>query len=288
MRLLLEEDYELFCGKGGSDKRLQAPDKIPARELFFSESLTEDINFLKNSLMEESFVELQKRLEENSLPKGVAILLHGLPGTGKTATAEMIAKATGRSVYHVDIAASKSFWFGESEKLFKKIFTDYRRMCETEDRKPILLFNEADALFSKRRNVDTGGNCAQTENALQNILLEEMETLDGILIATTNLTENLDDAFERRFLFKIKFGKPTTEAKKNIWKSKLNWLTDEDCDKLAVKYDLSGGEIDNIVRKSVMENVLTGKQPTLAMLESWCRGENLERKGGNAIGFSRN
>ena len=285
--LLLEEDFDLFASKGGSDKRLVSPDKIPARELFFSEELTEDIDFVKNSLQEEAFAELQKRLEANALPKGVAILFHGLPGTGKTAAVDMIAKATGRSVYHVDIAASKTCWFGESEKLFKKIFTDYRKMCETEERKPILLFNEADALFSKRRDVGAGSdNCAQTENALQNILLEELETLDGILIATTNMCDNFDTAFERRFLFKVQFGQPNTDAKRAIWKSKLSWLTEEDCDLLAKKYNMSGGEIDNIVRKSMMEEVLIGNRPTLAMLEAWCRGEKLARKGGNAIGFA--
>ncbi len=284
-QLFLEADYDLFQRKGGADKRLVAPEKIPSRELFFSEELTKDLDFVKNSLEDTAFVELQKRLEENSLPKGVAVLFHGLPGTGKTAAVDMIAKATGRSVYHVDIAASKTCWFGESEKLFKKIFTDYRRMCETQERKPILLFNEADALFSKRRDVDSG-NCAQTENALQNILLEEMETLDGILIATTNLCDNFDTAFERRFLFKVKFGQPNTDAKKSIWKSKLPWLTEEDCSKLAAKYDLSGGEIDNIVRKSMMEEVLSGNRPDVAMLEAWCRGEKLTRKSGNAIGFA--
>lgn len=286
-RLFLEEDFDLFASKGGSDKRLVSPDKIPARDLFFDEELTEDINFVKNSLQEEAFAELQKRLEANALPKGVAILFHGLPGTGKTAAVDMIAKATGRSVYHVDIAASKTCWFGESEKLFKKIFTDYRKMCETEERKPILLFNEADALFSKRRDVGSGSdNCAQTENALQNILLEELETLDGILIATTNMCDNFDTDFERRFLFKVQFGQPNTDAKRAIWKSKLSWLTEEECDLLAKKYNMSGGEIDNIVRKSMMEEVLTGNRPDMAMLEAWCRGEKLTRKGGNAIGFA--
>ena len=285
-QLFLEEDYDLFQRKGGADKRLITPEKIPTRELFFSEELNRDLNFVKNSLEDSSFVELQKRLEENSLPKGVAVLFHGLPGTGKTAAVDMIAKATGRSVYHVDIAASKTCWFGESEKLFKKIFTDYRRMCETEERKPILLFNEADALFSKRRDVDSG-NCAQTENALQNILLEELETLDGILIATTNLCDNFDSAFERRFLFKVKFGQPDKAAKKAIWKSKVSWLTDEECGKLAAQFDLSGGEIDNIVRKSFMEEVLTGNRPTMEMLEAWCKGEKLHAGKGAAIGFNK-
>ena len=285
MHLFLEEDFDLFNSNGNSDRRLITPDKIPARKLFFSEELTSKLNFVKNSLEESSFVELQKRLEENSLPKGVAMLFHGLPGTGKTAAVDMLAKATGRSVYHVDIADSKTCWFGESEKLFKKIFTDYRYMCEREKRKPILLFNEADALFSKRRDVDSG-NTAQTENALQNILLEEMETLDGILIATTNLCENFDAAFERRFLFKVKFGQPSTEAKKAIWKSKLSWLSDEECDKLATRYDLSGGEIDNIVRKTFMEQVTSGVRPSLETIEDWCRNEKLGTKNGNAIGFA--
>ncbi len=284
-RVFLDKDYDLFCAKGGSDARLLTPDKIPARELFFNDELLQDINFLKDSLMDDSFVELQKRLGDSALPKSVTALLHGLPGTGKTAVAEMIAKATGRSVYHVDIAASKTCWFGESEKLFKKIFTDYRQMCEREERKPILLFNEADALFSKRRDVNSG-NCAQTENALQNILLEEMEKLDGILIATTNLCDNFDDAFDRRFLFKIKFGKPNTEAKKAIWKSKLPWLEEEACKRLAANYDLSGGEIDNIVRKAMMEEVLTGKRPVVETLESWCRGERLESGTCSKLGFA--
>lgn len=283
--LFLEQDFVLFESKGGHDKRLISPDQIPDRQLFFSKELSKDLDFLKETLMEENFVGLQERLKERNLPIGVNVLLYGLPGTGKTASAEMIAKTTGRSVYHVDIAASKSCWFGQSEKLFKRIFDDYRHMCKTEERKPILLFNEADALFSKRKDVDSG-NCAQTENALQNILLEEMEKMDGILIATTNLSENLDSAFDRRFLFKIKYGQPDKEAKTAIWKSKLEWLTDDECRKLAANYDLSGGEIDNIVRKSEMEALLHGNRPDLTMLESWCRNEKLNNGKCNAIGFN--
>ena len=285
--LFLEKDLELFNIKGKSDKRLIAPDKIPDRKLFFSAELGNELNFVRESLMDDNFKNLQQRLADNSLPKGVTLLFHGLPGTGKTAAAEMLAKTTGRSVYHVDIAASKTCWFGESEKLFKQIFTDYRKMCEKEEKKPILLFNEADALFSKRKDVNSG-SCAQTENALQNILLEEMESLDGILVATTNLSVNLDSAFDRRFLFKLYFGQPDTEAKKAIWKSKLSWLSDEDADKLAYRYNLSGGEIDNIVRKTLMEEVLNGQRPTFATLESWCKGEKLEQKKGGTIGFTKN
>ena len=115
-----------------------------------------------------------------------------------------------------------------------------------------------------------------------------METLDGILIATTNLSTNFDDAFERRFLFKINFGKPDKAAKKAIWQSKLSWLSEEDAAKLAERHDLSGGEIDNIVRKNLMEEVLHGQRPTLATLESWCKGEKLDSKKGGTIGFTKN
>lgn len=289
-RRFLEEDYEIFSVKGGFDKQfcekqLIRPDDIPKRELFFNEKLSNEINSLKQTLEKDKFEALQKRLAERALTQGVAVLLYGLPGTGKTAVAEMLAKETGRGIYHVDIAASKSCWFGESEKQFKKIFSNYRSMCKTELLKPILLFNEADALFSKRRDIDSG-SCSQTENALQNILLEELESLDGILIATTNLCDNLDSAFDRRFLFKIPFGKPNVKAKQAIWHSKLEWLPEAVCKKLAADYDLSGGEIDNIIRKTLNEELRTGLQPTLEMIESWCRDEKLVRRGDNAIGFA--
>ena len=284
-KLFLEEDFELFTDEKNKDKRLIYPEDIPDKTLFYDEEFSRQLNLLRENLQEERFSELQKRLEEQSLPKGVAAIFHGLPGTGKTETAMQIAKATGRPVCHVDIAGSKSCWFGESEKLIKRIFTDYAEQCMESTLKPILLFNEADALFAKRKDSNLS-NVAQTENAIQNIILEEMEKLDGILIATTNLIDNLDGAFERRFLFKIKFGQPTEEAKQSIWKDKLSWLTDDDCRQLANHHDFSGGEIDNIVRKVVMEEVLHGTRPTLAEIEDLCKQEKIgDGRKGNCIGF---
>ena len=203
-------------------------------------------------------------------------------------TTLQIARATGRAVCHVDISAAKTCWYGESQKLVKGIFTNYARLCKKEKLKPILLFNEADALLSNRQNINnTSGSSsvAQTENAIQNIILEEMEKLDGILIATTNMTGNLDSAFARRFLFKIKFGQPTTKAKQSIWKDKISWLSDDDCRQLAIHHDFSGGEIDNIVRKVVMEVILHGTRPTLAEIEELCRHEKLGEESVQKIGF---
>lgn len=153
----------------------------------------------------------------------------------------------------------------------------------TNGKMPILLFNEADGIFSKRKDTATG-NTSQTENAMQNIILEEMENLEGIMICTTNLADNLDEAFERRFLFKIKFENPTVEAKQKIWKSKLGWLSDDVISNVAENYDLSGGQIDNIVRKITMDEVLTGKLPDTNELRNLCKSEKLG-DGEKRIGF---
>lgn len=287
--LFLEEDYDLFTDEAEArNKSLVYPDKIPEKQMFYDADLTKQLELFTENLEDDKFSELQQRLDKMSLPKGITALFHGLPGTGKTETAMQIARATGRAVCHVDISAAKTCWYGESQKLVKRIFTNYRSMCEKEKRKPILLFNEADALFGSRQNVNnsTNSSVAQTENAIQNIILEEMENLDGILIATTNLTDNLDSAFARRFLFKVQFNQPTVEAKQSIWRSKLEWLSDDECRQLAQHHDFSGGEIDNIVRKVVMEEVLHGKRPDIAAIEDMCRHEKLTDGKRKKIGFN--
>ena len=289
--LFLEDDFELFSDTTVREKGILAPDQIKEKKLFYSDELERQLRLFRQNLEEERFVEIQKRLDEKALPKGVIALFHGLPGTGKTESALQIARATGRAVCHVDISAAKTCWYGESQKLIKRIFTNYKRICEKEKLKPILLFNEADALFTRRMDlsgVNGSSSVAQTENAIQNIILEEMEKLDGIMIATTNMIDNLDSAFARRFLFKIKFGQPTVEAKKAIWHDKLEWLSEEECTHLAQRFDFSGGEIDNIVRKVTMSEVLDGVRPDLAGIEELCRHEKIDGKNSSEnIGFKR-
>lgn len=281
---LLGKEAESYIDNKASDKLLLSCDNIAEKKLFFSNELSNQLSLLSNSLNEDYYKGLCERLKENNLPNGIAVLLYGEPGTGKTESVMQIAKATGRSIMHVDISATKTCWFGESEKLIKKVFTDYRKLCKKCKVKPILLFNEADAVFSKRKDVNNG-NVAQTENAIQNIILEEMENLDGILIATTNLADNLDGAFERRFLFKIRFDKPTTEAKTNIWMSKLPSLSLEDAQTLASSYEFSGGQIDNVVRKALMQEVIKGDKPTINSLVELCSEEKITKNNFKRIGF---
>ena len=123
------------------------------------------------------------------------------------------------------------------------------------------------------------------DNAMQNIILQEIEDLDGILIATTNLTSNLDKAFERRFLYKVEFHKPDTDVKTKIWRSMLKDISADDARQLASHFDFSGGQIENIARKRTVDYILSGKFASLDEIEGYCRAELLGGKERRSIGF---
>ncbi len=287
-KLVLGEKAALF-EDSINRRNLISKEDIKEKKLYYSEENQKEIDRLKKALQEDKLRGIQKRLQEDGLPIGIAVLLYGAPGTGKTETVMQLAKATGRDIIHVDISEAKSAWFGESEKLIKKIFTSYKHECEASKKKgipmPILLFNEADALISKRKDAGAG-NCAQTENAIQNIILEELENLKGIFIATTNLASNMDTAFERRFLFKIKFENPSIEAKTSIWMNKLTWLNKNSAIDFAQSYDFSGGQIDNIVRKIALTEVINGKRPATSEIHDMCKYEKIENPNGSKrVGF---
>jgi len=282
--LLKECGVNLFMNKKKKENVI-LPKDIPSRELIFSKSEMEQLFLLKDLFSDEKFEETQKRLADRSLPKGVTALLHGAPGTGKTEIVKQIAKETNRELMKVEISQSKSMWFGESEKIVKRIFTDYNSFAKECERMPILLFNEADAIISSRREIGSS-NVAQTENAIQNIILEELENFEGILIATTNLANNLDSAFERRFLFKILFHKPDLSVRAKIWKVKFPFLSTEDCNFLAKKFEFSGGQIDNVLRKNEIHEIIHGEKVTMENLLTFCSEETIVRNQMN-IGFKK-
>lgn len=284
LEFFLEADADLFINTPKT-KNIIVNETIESKELFYDSDLLSEVNFLTQSLMNDKFIELQDRMSTLSLSKGIATIFYGAPGTGKTETAYQIARRTGRDILKVDISQTKSMWFGESEKLIKKVFFDYERTCKQCHLKPILLFNEADAILGKRHE-NSHSNVSQTENAIQNILLEEMERFEGIMIATTNLQGNLDSAFERRFLFKIEFSLPSIEAKTKIWTSKLSWLSDDLAIQLAKDYSFSGGEIDNIIRKITIKEILSGCRPDASEIIQYCQNEKImTNKKGYRIGF---
>ena len=108
----------------------------------------------------------------------------------------------------------------------------------------------------------------------------------SIMIATTNLQQNMDKAFERRFLYKIKFDKPTEEARASIWHTMIPELSDLDVHTLASKYDFSGGQIENIARHYAIDTILhSTSDDVLPMLIRHCDNERLDEKDMRKIGF---
>ena len=208
------------------------------KQLFFPKDIQRQVEELGRFLQPENFQKIQERMKEKGFRNGFACLFYGSPGTGKTETVYQLARQTGRNIMVVDVPQIKSKWVGESEKNIKALFDRYREQVKRAKLTPILLFNEADAIIGKRKN---GAENAvdKMENSIQNIILQEMETLDGIMIATTNLQQNMDKAFERRFLYKIKFEKPTTEARMSMWREMIPVLKEEEVRILATKYDFS-------------------------------------------------
>lgn len=249
-----------------------------AKKLFYNPSVQRQIDRLEELLDPKHFANIQQRLEAGGMRKGFACLFYGAPGTGKTETVYQLARRTGRDLMVVDVSQIKSCWVGESEKNIKRAFDRYRSYVRQSERAPILLFNEADAVLGIRQE---GAQRAveKMENSIQNIILQEMEQLDGILIATTNLTQNLDKAFERRFLYKIEFEKPSAEAKSRIWRSMIPTLNERMAETLAERYDFSGGQIENIARKRTVDMILQGAEPSFEQLDEYCRSEMLGQSG---------
>lgn len=259
---------------------------IKPKSLFYNAKEKLQVEELKSLLEEENFKKIQDRLKETNFRCGFACLFYGAPGTGKTETVLQIARLTGRDLIQINVSDIKSMWVGESEKNIKGIFEAYKKKTSCGCKAPILLFNEADAIIGKRK-VGAEESVEKMENSIQNIILQEMEQLDGILIATTNLAENMDKAFERRFLYKIKFERPDLASRSKIWKSMIPQLSGSESKILANEYDFSGGEIENVARHLTVQTILHGKaKDMLGKLREYCDSERLSSgKTKRKVGF---
>ena len=253
------------------------------KELFFNETEQEQLETLRKLLEESKLQTVLEKFEEVGMPKGIAVLFYGEPGTGKTESVYRLAKQTGRHILMVDISAIKDKYVGESEKHIKQVFDNYRKAKEYFPVLPVLLFNESDALISKR--IEVTSSVDQMNNAMQNILLQELENFEGILFATSNLNVNLDKAFERRFLYKVQFKKPELETRCRIWANKLPELPADTQSVLAKNYEFTGGQIDNVARKYLLEHILNEQTPDLEALEKLCQAEGFGERSWGKMGF---
>lgn len=177
-----------------------------------------------------------------SLGKGTNVLFAGASGTGKTMAAEVLANALGLDLYKIDLSGVVSKYIGETEKNLDRIFS------AAENANAILLFDEADALFGKRSEVrDSHDRYANIEISY---LLQKMEEYDGITILSTNMRQNLDDAFVRRMAFNVHFPFPDEGGRlriwRGIWPDESLLANDVDLGYLAHAFRLSGGNIRNV------------------------------------------
>lgn len=271
--LLLGEEYVPEDRK--EPKQTPAPPKkqtIVPKNMFYNEDERKHILRLEALLCQDSFVSIQQRMKEAGLRTGFCCLFYGAPGTGKTETVLQMARHTGREIIRVDLSSQKSMWVGESEKNIERIFADYREKLSQSELAPILLFNEADAIFSKR-HVGVNSEVEQMANTMQNILLQNMENFEGILIATTNLADNFDPAFHRRFLYRIEFKSPSAEVRKQIWRSMLPDMDESNIKAMAERFSISGGQIENAVRKMMIESILKGRPLSTDEIVAICEQE---------------
>ncbi|NPV14389.1 ATP-binding protein [candidate division WOR-3 bacterium] len=212
--------------------------------------------------------------------KGTTMLFYGPPGTGKTATAAAIARALNKKLGVVNYPSIYSRYVGDSEKNIKQVFD------EAKEADCVLVFDEADACFGVR--VEERQAVDRSFNLMTNILMQEVERFDGIVILTTNRDFAFDPAFDRRFLYKLKFDLPDETQRAQIWQILL-----KDCAKmspdvsfaeLARRYPLSGGKIKNAVMKAVMKCARENRLVTMLDLQTAAE-EELGQREEKRIGF---
>ena len=233
------------------------PARILERKMIFESKDQIMVNKLHKMLNKDHFKSLTDRLQNQGMKKGISILLYGESGTGKTETVYQLAKTSNRCIMMADASKIRSKWVGETEKNMKALFNEYRNALKVYNEVPILMFNEADSILGIRNTVSDRKD--QFENVMQNILLEELENFEGIFIATTNMVDNLDKAFDRRFLYKLRFDKPDANTVAQIWKSKFPDVPMTILKRICSKISLSGGQIENIRKKVSVDAILDEK-----------------------------
>ena len=179
---------------------------------------------------------------------GFRSLFYGPPGTGKTLTASLLGKATGLDVYRIDLSMVVSKWVGETEKNLKGIFD------QAENKNWILFFDEADSLFGKRTQTKSSNDRYANQEVAY--LLQRIEDFPGLVILATNMKDNIDEAFSRRFQTMVNFPNPDAENRYILWENSLpsDFELEKGIDlhEIAQEHEVTGGIIINVIRYCVL------------------------------------
>lgn len=274
-------------------RKLKLDMLIKEQEIFeLIEPTTSLENVVLNSATDKTLQNLMHQLDREVVAKlhewgikdkkagiDARIIFYGPPGTGKTLTAHSLSRSLKRQVLSFDCSKILSMYVGESEKNVRKIFDTYADLTKQTKTEPILLLNEADQFLSSRSQ-GAGTSADQMHNQMQNIFLEQIEKFQGILIATTNLLENIDQAFSRRFNYKIEFKKPDKGQRLKLWNMMLPknapYADGFEVEKLST-YPLTGGQI-NLIVKNTAYTVATRKE-SIFRLEDFVNEIEKERQG---------
>ncbi|TPN86988.1 ATP-binding protein [Aquimarina algicola] len=256
--LIVSNEYVDYLTTGKSYQAAYSADfpaqrmttKLEWKDLIVSQATATSLQEIRDWMTYGNVVMRDLDLEKQLKP-GYKSLFYGPPGTGKTMTAALLGKSANKPVYRVDLSMVVSKYIGETEKNLAKVFD------QAEHHDWILFFDEADALFGQRTQVNSAND--RYGNQEIGYLLQRIEDFSGVVILATNLKDNIDEAFTRRFQSIIEFKVPRVEERHRLWKQSFSAKLplDAKIDVLAIaeKYEISGGLIMNVVRKCTLQAV---------------------------------
>ena len=258
------ETGELNMGEGAIEEPNAQNDIIESYDprftldqVILNASVKEKINIAISATKHRTFLSENWGLAEHfGSERAIILNFYGKPGTGKSMAAEAVASALGKKVYHINYSDLESKYVGETPKNIRRAFAK-----ATED-DALLIFDEAYSFLGKRltsvtQSADYGVNITRS------VLLMELEKYTGVVIFTTNLIKNYDEAFKRRILLSVFFEMPDRDARRDIWKlhlgDKLPVADGITADYLAEKYDsLSGADIKDMVFYAALHTLEKG------------------------------
>lgn len=257
-KLILHQEYVDLLTTGIVSKPSFGPEfpatlattKMDWEDLVIQQKTAQQITDIKTWLNHNATFLNDWQMEKRIKP-GYRALFYGPSGTGKTLTATLLGKQFQKDVYRIDLSQVVSKYIGETEKNLEKVF------IKAEHKEWILFFDEADALFGKRSNVQNAHD--KYANQEVSYLLQRVEDFPGLIILASNYKSNIDQAFVRRFNAIIHFPMPNAVERHKIWKAAIppRAALADDVDLLAIgsKYELSGSAIVSVIHYASLQTI---------------------------------